>query len=160
MKTTYTYYFRLRPPGIGCQPADGLVSIHGTEDGRRSLTHEGYEFWGSAEYSRILTDKEVSQFDIYCDFEILQWGYNAKKQRMNHIVSKMKTAMQIGEGERYCIIHPATRPGYEGQWQISHFDNIGPSGHSNAKDKKEIVSVLMEYGYKTDVYKYAESEVA
>ena len=154
MDHTYTYYFRLRPPGMSCQPSEGLISIHA--ENSRSLIHEGYEFWGYAEYNRILTEEEVNRYDIYSDFEILQWGYREKKQKFNHIIGRMKTAVQIGSGDRYCIVHPATQPKYEGQWQISHFDNVGPSGHSNAKTLKEIVACLMEYGYKPDEYQYAE----
>jgi len=57
--TTYTYYFRLRPPSPGCQPKNGLINISSD-----SITHNNREYWGYAEYSRELTDKELYEYDL------------------------------------------------------------------------------------------------
>ena len=156
MSHQYEYYFKLREPGPGCQPSAGLISVH---PGR--IEFEGYSWHGYAVYDRTLEDDEITRFDIYSEFEIWEWQFQAKKQAFNHIIGRLKTAVQIEkEDGRYCIVHPATQEKYLGQWQISFFDEKGPSGHAVAKDKKEIVSTLIDYGYKPDVYKYAESEVA
>ena len=158
MKNTYTYYYRLRPPGIGCQPSEGLVSMQGTPDGRKSLEVEGEFFWGSAEYDRILPDEEMERFDLDSTVEILWRQFQVEKQEMVYFVGRIKTSAQIDKTEgRYAIVHPATQPKYEGQWQISFFDDKGPSGHAVAKDKKEIVEKLIEYGFKAkNNYQYNE----
>lgn len=56
----YRYGFLLRPPGLGCQPRDGLVSTLAEED----ADIDGTPLWGWAIYDRRLTDEEVSHYDL------------------------------------------------------------------------------------------------
>lgn len=55
----YTYYFRLRPPGIGCQPKKGLVKIDFNE-----VIKNNRKYWGSATYDRKLSSDELFNYDL------------------------------------------------------------------------------------------------
>ena len=55
---TYTYYCRLRPPSIGCQPK-GTISIN-----YDMITIDNREYWGSVTYNRPLTDEEIYNYDL------------------------------------------------------------------------------------------------
>lgn len=59
MNKTYTYYCRLRPPGIGCQPRKGLVEIN-----YNSVNIGNREYWGSVTYNRQLTEQEIFNYDL------------------------------------------------------------------------------------------------
>lgn len=54
----YTYYYRLRPPGIGCQPKNGLIAID------YNSVNIGREYWGSVTYNRPLTKNEMYNYDL------------------------------------------------------------------------------------------------
>jgi len=54
---TYTYALYERPPGPGCQPMEGLISV--------SMEHalRGDKFsWGTATYNRQLTTEEKEHY--------------------------------------------------------------------------------------------------
>lgn len=55
----YVYAFRLRPPGPGCQPMEGLIQISTEPD-----IINGRPWWGKAIYNRELTDKETDDYDL------------------------------------------------------------------------------------------------
>ena len=138
----WKYYFRLREPGIGCQPSKGLISIHA-----EPVEVEGYKFWGYAVYDRMLEDEEVTRFDIYNEFDILDWKYEAKKQRIMSAIAPIQyeyTAVQIGTPEKYCIVHPCSRPEYK--WQVTYLDSRGPSSHHNDNNLLGIIKDIMDCG--------------
>lgn len=56
---TYTYYFRLRSPGLGCQPKEGLLDIKDEK-----IVYNNREYWGIAIYNRELTDIELYDYDL------------------------------------------------------------------------------------------------
>lgn len=58
MNKEYTYYCRLREPGIGCQPK-GTISIN-----FNPITVNGREYWGSVTYNRPLTENEMYNYDL------------------------------------------------------------------------------------------------
>lgn len=58
-QNTYTYYYRLRPLSIGCQPSKGLLKINSEK-----IIHNDREYWGYAEYDRELTDSELYDYDL------------------------------------------------------------------------------------------------
>lgn len=60
----YVYELRLRPPGIGCQPDDGLLETG--EFARREAYEEfgGHPCWGWAAYGRELSDREVESYEL------------------------------------------------------------------------------------------------
>ena len=59
MNKTYTYYFRLRPPGLGCQPRKGLIETDCT-----TIEVNNRKYWGTATYSRQLTNGELFNYDL------------------------------------------------------------------------------------------------
>ena len=59
LNKTYVYIMRLRPPGPGCQPNDGLIET--TDD---EIPFHGRKAWGTARYSRVLTDMEEEHYDM------------------------------------------------------------------------------------------------
>jgi hypothetical protein len=56
---TYTYYCRLRPPFIGCQPRNGLIETNCNE-----IEHNNRTYWGTVTYNRTLTDAELYSYDL------------------------------------------------------------------------------------------------
>jgi len=64
MKTTktYTYYTRMRPPGPGCQPSNGLLEVK-DYDGRKA-TDDGILAWGEVTYNRPLSETEISDYEL------------------------------------------------------------------------------------------------
>lgn len=58
-QNTFTYYYRLRPPSIGCQPANGLISMVG-----EPVEHNNRTYHGTCNYSRELSEKELSEYDL------------------------------------------------------------------------------------------------
>lgn len=63
METRYRYYTLYRPPMPGGIPKQGLLSIHEYED-RLLVTSINRWAWGYAEYSRKLTEKEISDYEL------------------------------------------------------------------------------------------------
>lgn len=59
MSKSYVYVMRMRPPGPGCQPKDGLIEI--TDEG---FMFHGRNSWGTARYNRVLTDEEEKHYDM------------------------------------------------------------------------------------------------
>lgn len=57
----YRYYTQFRPPMPGAIPREGLVQ---TADFDYKQSFNGIGAWGWAEYSRELTDKEVSDYEL------------------------------------------------------------------------------------------------
>lgn len=55
----YVYILRLRPPGPGCQPMEGLVKVS-TEP----IPFHGRQSWGTASYNRPLTKEEEQHYDM------------------------------------------------------------------------------------------------
>jgi hypothetical protein len=55
----HTYYCRLREPGIGCQPKNGIIDVS-----YNKVTHNNREYWGSVTYNRILSESELFQYDL------------------------------------------------------------------------------------------------
>ena len=144
------YYFKLREPGIGCQPSEGLIQIKA-----EPCEIEGHKFWGWAEYDRILDDEEINRYDIYSLFEIVDWNYKAKEQQIMKVIAPLKrkhTAVEIHrEDDRFCIVHPSTKQ--EG-WQISFFDAIGPYSDHQSSDLLDVVKTLVEYNFVPATYQY------
>ena len=56
---THHYALRLRPPGPGCQPMDGLIRVTS-----EPVYCYGKRCWGTAVYNRKLTDKEKEHYDL------------------------------------------------------------------------------------------------
>ena len=61
-KKTYTYYTRMRPPGPGCQPSNGLQEVK-DYDGRKA-TDDGILAWGEVTYNRPLSETEISDYEL------------------------------------------------------------------------------------------------
>ena len=61
--TLYLYYCPMRPPTVGAVPRDGLEYAH-SYDSRRDIPLIGRAAWGYAVYSRKLTDKEISDYEL------------------------------------------------------------------------------------------------
>ena len=57
--TTFTYFYRLRPPSMGCQPSKGLLEMSGDE-----IKHNSRVYWGTCTYNRELTEKEIYDYDL------------------------------------------------------------------------------------------------
>ena len=55
---TYYYGMRLRPFSMGCQPMDGLIDV------KPETTTRGRHYWNILVYSRELTDKEISDYEL------------------------------------------------------------------------------------------------
>lgn len=55
----YIYIMRLRPPGPGCQPMDGLVKVS-----TKPIPFHGRSSWGTALYNRALTEEEEQHYDM------------------------------------------------------------------------------------------------
>jgi len=55
----YIYYYRLRPPSMGCQPSKGLLEMNGD-----STIHNSREYHGTCTYNRELTSKELYDYDL------------------------------------------------------------------------------------------------
>lgn len=55
----YKYYYRLRPPSIGCQPRKGLIKMES-----EMITIDDYEYWGYVTYDRPLTENECYEYDL------------------------------------------------------------------------------------------------
>ena len=58
-QNTHTYYYRLRPPSIGCQPSKGLIS---TDSGPTEYNNRTYH--GTCTYDRELTEKELNEYEL------------------------------------------------------------------------------------------------
>lgn len=58
-QNTFTYYYRLRPPSIGCQPSKDLISM--TD---KSIVYNNRTYHGTCNYSRELSDKELNEYDL------------------------------------------------------------------------------------------------
>jgi hypothetical protein len=54
----FKYGMRLRPFGIGCQPMNGL------EDVMDGVEKDGRHYWNVLIYSRELTEKELSNYEL------------------------------------------------------------------------------------------------
>ena len=59
MSRSYVYIMRMRPPGPGCQPKEGLIETTDTE-----IPFHGRQSWGTAMYNRTLTEEEEENFGI------------------------------------------------------------------------------------------------
>lgn len=55
----HVYILRMRPPGPGCQPIDGLVKVT-TEP----IPFNGRQSWGTAVYNRMLSEEEQRRFEL------------------------------------------------------------------------------------------------
>ena len=62
MKTVYRYYTPYRPPMPGAVPRDGLDRIGGYDT--RQNVGNGICAYGYAEYTRPLTDREISDYEL------------------------------------------------------------------------------------------------
>lgn len=60
---TWTYYTRMRPPGPGCQPLNGLYDVVFYDTKKRVV--DGIEAWGEVTYNRPLTNLEVENYELY-----------------------------------------------------------------------------------------------
>lgn len=55
----YAYGYRLRPPGPGCQPMNGLISIS-----HERICVKGFEYCGYARYNRKLSHEERYNYEM------------------------------------------------------------------------------------------------
>ena len=55
----YVYGTRLRPPGIGCLPRNGLKKVRFEE-----FDHGGRHYWGAGYYDRELTEEETDGYEL------------------------------------------------------------------------------------------------
>ena len=64
----YRYGTLMRPPGPGAVPRRGLIQTIG----RHFNAPSGHFCWGLAEYSRPLTDEEISGYELepITDYEV------------------------------------------------------------------------------------------
>ena len=62
MECEYKYYTLYRAPGPFCQPKDGLISVKSYE--QRTKVTDRYAAWGEVTYNRLLTDKEIRDFEL------------------------------------------------------------------------------------------------
>lgn len=60
--TRHTYYTKMRPPGPGCQPSDGLQEVK--DYGTRKRVADGISVWGEVNYNRQLTDNEIADYEL------------------------------------------------------------------------------------------------
>ena len=65
----YVYGTRLRPPGIGCVPRDGLKEVSFAE-----FESVGRHYWGTASYDRELTAEELEHYDMDCIYKAYVYG--------------------------------------------------------------------------------------
>lgn len=61
MSEKYVYILLMRPPGPGCQPMNGLISVS-----NRMVMRDGRMGWGTARYNRKLTEEEEKHYDMEC----------------------------------------------------------------------------------------------
>lgn len=61
----YKYYTVKRPPDIGTVPK-GFVSVK-SYDERKQVLQDGTQAWGEVVYSRSLTEKEISDYELLSD---------------------------------------------------------------------------------------------
>lgn len=59
LSKSYVYVMRMRPPGPGCQPKEGLIETTDTE-----IPFHGRQSWGTAIYNRVLTEEEEKHYDM------------------------------------------------------------------------------------------------
>ena len=59
MKREYVYGTRLRPPGPGAVPREGLTEVT-SEEYRTPDRH----YWGTATYDRVLTSEELDAYEM------------------------------------------------------------------------------------------------
>ena len=59
MSKSYVYVMRMRPPGPGCQPKEGLIETTDTE-----IPFHGRQAWGTARYNRAPTVEEEKHYDM------------------------------------------------------------------------------------------------
>ena len=59
-KPVYRYACLMRPPGPGAAPREGMISCSFEPGSAPS----GHHHWGVATYNRILTDKEVYNYEL------------------------------------------------------------------------------------------------
>ena len=96
---THRYYLMQRPPGPGCQPKEGIVNIDYTT-GRL----DGHIVWGSADYNRKLTEREIA------DYELREEKCNWREKYAGLEVVDMRNEPKYGEvyrhfkGKNYRII--------------------------------------------------------
>ena len=62
-KSIYMYYCPMRPPTPGAVPREGLEYAN-EYDSRCNIPFIGRAAWGYAVYSRELTEKEVSDYEL------------------------------------------------------------------------------------------------
>jgi hypothetical protein len=58
-KNTFIYYYRLRPPSIGCQPSKDLISMTS-----EPVKFNNRTYHGTCSYSRELSEKELNEYDL------------------------------------------------------------------------------------------------
>lgn len=56
----YPYHCIMRPPGPGAVPIDGLAYC----DFKEGTTLDGRHYWGTAVYTRKLSDEEVRRWEL------------------------------------------------------------------------------------------------
>lgn len=62
-RITKRYYCPMRPPAPGAIPNDGLVSIQ-SNNYRTYDANAGREVWGYVEYNRLLSRKEIRNYEL------------------------------------------------------------------------------------------------
>jgi hypothetical protein len=71
--------------------------------------------------------------------------YDASRlKKVMEAIGSLKIAMFIKQGSTiYYIVHPSTHPGHKGQYQITRFDGIGPTGHQVHKTMELAVAAAI-----------------
>ena len=63
--STYCYLMRMRPPGPGAVPLEGLRMIDYDEEDK-----DGRHYWGHAYYKRELTKEEMEHYEMDFCWEV------------------------------------------------------------------------------------------
>ncbi|QVK19698.1 hypothetical protein KHQ81_15740 (plasmid) [Mycoplasmatota bacterium] len=177
----YRYYLKLRPPGIGTQPkgTNKIVSY----DKKENVWELNISAWGYVEYDRLLTEKEINDYELYFDKRYgkplkmpnNEWDHldyldklsyivdYEKKEILNYIKDyegytfKLPKYDEDGYLYQWLIVHPYTKK-EDYKCQLTYFDKeMKPIGDSAVNTIDEVSNKLYEYGYKNTIFKLIEA---
>ena len=100
-----TYYMTQRPPMLGAMPKEGLVRWEMLDDdGRRVFCDKiGLEAYAKLEYSRELTEKEISDYELVPESRMVTLT-TAELRRLIKAVYRAMIDADMDDGdELYCL---------------------------------------------------------